>query len=472
MSPEVLQKTASDFRCVHKSRIYAGFGAFWALRCTPRAGRASGYCGSRDSSESAAPPGLDHPLEAFLSASRGMCNPVDFLATMAARWQLKLSRPWDGLPPSVSDHDYYWAPLMSGNSHAPSFSASTPADVSSTLTGESAGARRATIRWLIASALMVIVTLVVGGVTRLTESGLSITQWQPITGVIPPLSQAHWESAFQQYLLIPEAQTVHLGITLEQFKVLYWWEWAHRFAARLAGLVIALPFFVLLVRRQIPRRLIPQLLLLPVLTAAQGALGWYMVSSGLSDRTDVSQYRLVAHLGLALVIYVIAVWTAMTLHARETTRGEGSRKSRATALAVLTFVTILSGGFVAGLDAGHIYNTFPMMGSSVAPAGYWQIEPAWRNWFENPAAVQFNHRLLAMVVLVMSAWWWAASRRRVGDAREARAWNMIGLAVVVQVALGITTLVMRVPIPVAALHQLGAVALLTAALWAAAVGRR
>lgn len=319
---------------------------------------------------------------------------------------------------------------------------------------------------------MVIVTLVVGGVTRLTESGLSITQWQPITGVIPPLNEADWVAAFQQYLLIPEAQTVHLGISLEQFKVLYWWEWAHRLAARLAGLVIALPFFVLLVRRQLPRALVPRLLLLPILTAAQGALGWYMVSSGLSDRTDVSQYRLVAHLGLALVIYVIAVWTAMTLHVGSEAGVPSARRGRAMALATLTFVTILSGGFVAGLDAGHIYNTFPLMGSGVVPEGYWQIEPAWRNWFENPAAVQFNHRVLAMVVLVAAAWWWAGSRRSISDERESRAWNLIALAVLAQVALGITTLVMRVPIPVAALHQLGAVALLTAALWAAALPNR
>jgi len=330
---------------------------------------------------------------------------------------------------------------------------------------------RSLVRWLAASAVCVILTLIIGGGTRLTEAGLSITQWQPVSGVLPPLNDAAWASAFQRYLAIPEAQTVHRGITLEQFKVLFWWEWAHRFIARIAGLVIAVPFLWLLIRRKLPRPLIPRLLALPVLTAAQGALGWYMVSSGLSVRTDVSQYRLVAHLGLALVIYVIAVWTALSLRIGESRGGATHRSRPAIAIAAFTFVTILSGGFVAGLDAGHIYNTFPMMGASLVPAEYAQLSPAWRNWFENAAAVQFNHRVMATLLLMVTAWLWARARRSSGSAGEHRAWNLVGLAAVVQVTLGIATLLMRVPIPIAALHQLGAVALLTAALWAAAVAR-
>jgi cytochrome c oxidase assembly protein subunit 15 len=292
-----------------------------------------------------------------------------------------------------------------------------------------------------------------------------------VSGVLPPLNDADWASAFQRYLAIPEAQTVHRGITLEQFKVLFWWEWAHRFIARIAGLVIAVPFVWLLIRRKLPRHLIPRLLALPILTAAQGALGWYMVSSGLSVRTDVSQYRLVAHLGLALVIYVIAVWTAMSLRHGDSRTVARHASRPAITLAALTFVTILSGGFVAGLDAGHIYNSFPMMGASLVPDGYSQLSPLWRNWFENPAAVQFNHRLLATLLLTVAAWLWARARRSSRSAEERRAWNLVALAAVVQVTLGIATLLMRVPIPVAALHQLGAVALLTAALWAAIVAR-
>ncbi len=327
------------------------------------------------------------------------------------------------------------------------------------------------VRWLYACAICVVLTLVIGGGTRLTEAGLSITQWQPVSGVLPPLNDADWGVAFQRYLAIPEAQTVHRGITLEQFKVLFWWEWAHRLIARVAGLVIALPFLWLLIRGRLPRPLIPRLLSLPLLVAGQGVLGWYMVTSGLSERTDVSQYRLVAHLGLALVIYVIAVWTAMSLQL-DVSRGHADRSARpAMALATLTFITILSGGFVAGLDAGHIYNTFPLMGASVVPSEYGQLSPAWRNWFENPAAVQFNHRVLATVVLTMAAWLWARARRASRTAGERRAWNLIGVTAVIQVTLGIATLLLRVPIPVAALHQLGAVALLTAALWAAAIRR-
>lgn len=311
-------------------------------------------------------------------------------------------------------------------------------------------------RWMLASAAVVVLTLVIGGTTRLTESGLSITEWKPVSGVLPPLTREAWDAAFAAYQQIPEAQTVHRGITLEAFKSLFWWEWAHRIVARLAGLVMALPFLWLLVRRQLPEGWSTRLGALPVLTLAQGALGWYMVSSGLSQRTDVSQYRLVAHLGLALVIYAIAIWTWLDL--RPGPRGDRLNRMGAV-VAALAGVTILSGGFVAGLDAGHIFNTFPLMGDGLVPPGYAQLTPGWRNWFENAAAVQFNHRVLATVTLAAAivAWW--RSRAPGGTA--------MGLAALAQVALGITTLLMQVPIPIAALHQLGAVGLLTAALWAA-----
>ncbi|MBC7895219.1 MAG: COX15/CtaA family protein [Cytophagaceae bacterium] len=313
---------------------------------------------------------------------------------------------------------------------------------------------------MIASALVVVLTLVIGGATRLTESGLSITEWKPVSGVLPPLSAADWEAAYQAYLKIPEAQTVHLGITLPQFQSLFWWEWAHRLVARIAGLVIALPFVVLLVAGRIPRHLRVRLAALPLLTAAQGVLGWYMVTSGLTGRTDVSQYRLVAHLGLALAIYVIAAWTALTLPVRQ-----GPIARSAFAIALLAFVTILSGGFVAGLDAGHVYNTFPLMGSGFVPPGYGQLTPAWRNLFENAAAVQFNHRVLAMTtVLVVAVLAFREFRRH---ARLPAPWLAIVGAVLVQVVLGVATLLLRVPLGIAALHQLGAVVLLTAALWAA-----
>jgi heme a synthase len=311
-------------------------------------------------------------------------------------------------------------------------------------------------RWMLASAAIVVLTLVIGGTTRLTESGLSITEWKPVSGILPPLTREAWDAAFAAYQRIPEAQTVHRGITLESFKALFWWEWAHRIVARVAGLVMALPFLWLLVRRQVPAGWMTRLGALPVLTLAQGALGWYMVSSGLSQRTDVSQYRLVAHLGLALVIYGIAIWTWLDLRSGQ--RREHINRMGAL-VAALAAITIISGGFVAGLDAGHIFNTFPLMGDGLVPPGYTQLTPMWRNWFENAAAVQFNHRVLALLTVFATI---AAWRR--GRAPGA---NGMALAALVQVTLGVTTLLLRVPIPIAALHQLGAVVLLTAALWAA-----
>ena len=326
---------------------------------------------------------------------------------------------------------------------------------------------RAVRKWLIATAVSVVVTLVVGGATRLTESGLSITEWKPVTGVLPPMTAEAWDSAYQQYQQIPEAQTVHAGITLSQFKALYWWEWAHRIAGRLVGLVVLIPFLWFWRRGVIPRHLFPRLLSLPLLVGAQGALGWYMVSSGLAERTSVSPYRLVAHLSLALLIFAIAVWTVAEL------RESGMRTStpisvRRTVYAfiVAVVVTIMSGGFVAGLDAGRIFNEFPLMGGQVIPAGYGSGTGI-RNWFENPIAAQFNHRWLA-ILLALSIWitWVIAERRWPSSLRH---WMRLAAAVaLVQATLGVTTLLLGAPILVAMLHQLGAVALLTVFLNAGA----
>jgi cytochrome c oxidase assembly protein subunit 15 len=330
---------------------------------------------------------------------------------------------------------------------------------------------RAVRRWLYATMLAVLAVLVVGGITRLTESGLSITVWKPITGVLPPMSEAGWLQAFEQYQQIPEAQTVHAGITLAKFKNLFFWEWAHRLIARLVGLVIAIPFFYLLLKGRIRPSLRIPLANLPILVALQGVMGWYMVQSGLSERTSVSAYRLTAHLALAIVIYVVAAWTAFRLHpssesdtvAIDHTTPNGG----AVALATLVFVVILTGGFVAGLDAGLVYDTFRLMGGSVVPPTYGDLSPLWRNWFENPAAVQFHHRTLALVTLAVALW--LAWRRRAASTsvETRRAWLWVLLAGILQVTLGVTTLLLHVPISLAALHQVGAVALLTAALYAA-----
>ena len=332
---------------------------------------------------------------------------------------------------------------------------------------------RALRRWLYATMVAVLVALVVGGATRLTESGLSITVWKPVTGVLPPLTDADWQGAYSKYLAIPEAQTVHAGITLEGFKRLFWWEWVHRLLARIVGLVIAVPYFWLLWRGRIRPSLRLRLSNLPILVTLQGVLGWYMVQSGLSVRTSVSQYRLTAHLSLAVVIYVLAAWTALRLRPG-TADGERQRTPHrgALLLSVVVVLVIVSGGFVAGLDAGMIFNTFPLMGGRVVPDGYGQLMPWWRNWFENPVAAQFNHRVLAVGTAAFALWLAASRRRALRRAAphhaERRAWGWVIVAVAAQLSLGVATLLLHVPISIAALHQLGALALLTAALAAAA----
>lgn len=340
-------------------------------------------------------------------------------------------------------------------------------------------ADRAVVRWLLATALAVVAAIAVGGITRLTESGLSITEWKPVSGVLPPLTSGDWNDAYQKYLQIPEAQTVHKGITLDQFKGLYWWEWAHRLVARGVGLVIALPYFVLLLRRRIRPGLRLRLANLPLLTALQGGMGWYMVQSGLSERTDVSAYRLVAHLGLALVIFAIAIWTAAALVRTARLADEGGERDTATTaqrrattvFATLTFVTMLSGGFVAGLDAGHFFNTFPLMGGQVVPPGYGAVA-GWRNLFENPVAVQFHHRVLAVITAAVTWMLWLRAERAKWTPLLRQQMRLASAVVLVQVSLGIATLLLFVPITVAVLHQLGAVALLTVALFVAAEAHR
>jgi cytochrome c oxidase assembly protein subunit 15 len=263
---------------------------------------------------------------------------------------------------------------------------------------------------------------------------------------------------------------VHAGITLDKFKTLFFWEWAHRLVARLVGLVIAIPFFCLLLTGRVRPELRLRLASLPVLVLMQGVMGWYMVQSGLSERTSVSQYRLTAHLALAIVIYVVAAWTAFRLQpspGSDVVELERAKPDRAAlALAALVFVVILTGGFVAGLDAGLVYNTFPLMGGSVVPPTYGDLTPFWRNWFDNPAAVQFHHRTLALITLAVALWLAWRRRSATSDARLRRAWGWVQVAAVVQVSLGVATLLLHVPISVAALHQVGAVGLLTGVMWA------
>jgi cytochrome c oxidase assembly protein subunit 15 len=333
-----------------------------------------------------------------------------------------------------------------------------------------AGWRRPVAAWLFACCGLIFLMVVVGGITRLTLSGLSITEWKPVVGVIPPLSAAEWAAEFAKYRQIPEYEAVHSSMTLAEFKGIFYWEYAHRLLGRLIGVAFAVPLVWFLLRRRLPRRLAPRLVGILLLGFAQGALGWYMVKSGLADRIEVSQYRLVAHLAVALAIYTAILWAALGIARNppwpdfSAVASAGWRRA-AEVMLVLLALTILAGGFVAGTRAGLTYNTFPLMDGRVVPAGYSQLHPFYLNWFENIAAVQFDHRVLAIATAAAALAMWAAGLRTRLPHRARRALHLLLLAAALQVGLGISTLLLVVPIPLAAAHQAGAMLLLTAAVY-------
>lgn len=326
--------------------------------------------------------------------------------------------------------------------------------------------RPALALWLFAVCGLIALMVVVGGLTRLTDSGLSITEWKPIHGALPPLSAQEWNEEFEAYKQIPQYQKLNRGMTLEEFKEIFWWEWSHRNLGRLIGLAFFLPFLVFWVRGMIERPLIPRLLVLFVLGGMQGFLGWYMVASGLTDRVDVSQYRLVAHLGLALFIYAAILWTALPLWRGEWPAVGTAHPLYRQSLAVLglIFLQILLGGFVAGTDAGLTYNTWPLMDGALIPSGAYSTTPVWLAPFEDVTTVQFNHRVMGYIVLAaaLAVFVQGVRMRLTGYAHWASL--LLAGAVVLQVAIGIWTLLAVMPIWLAALHQFGAVILLTASL--------
>jgi heme a synthase len=310
--------------------------------------------------------------------------------------------------------------------------------------------------WLWTIAVLIGCMVIVGGATRLTDSGLSITEWRPLLGAIPPLNTADWSTAFEKYKLIPEYQIQNRGMSLADFKFIYWWEWAHRFLGRFIGLAFIVPLVVFVVTRRVAKSLWPRLLLLFVVGGLQGALGWYMVASGLSERTDVSQYRLAAHLSLAFLLFAAVVLTALRLHVSQPMQwGRGSRM--ALGFVALLFLQIAVGGFVAGLDAGHASYTWPQMNGAWVPDGLSNLQPVWKNWFENALAVQFNHRLLAYGLLLLA--FIQAMRLRNTSA------TLVLAAVMCQAMLGILTVLWEVPLATALAHQGGALIVLAVALW-------
>ena len=329
---------------------------------------------------------------------------------------------------------------------------------------------RAVAIWLLITAGMIFAMALIGAITRLTESGLSIMEWAPVAGILPPLSSAEWHRVFDLYQQIPEFKLVNPGMTLEEFKTIYWWEYIHRLWGRLIGVFFLAGYLWLFLKGRIRRELWPHLLAMFVLGGLQGVLGWVMVASGFADRTDVSQYRLVAHLMAALLIYSYIIWLAAAL-LRPYPRPSADPRWRAlkgqlVMFGILVLVTIASGGFVAGLDAGLIYNTFPTMEGAWVPPDYGELEPYYLNFFENIAAVQFNHRLLAIVTVILALLLWAWGRRLSLAPEATTALDLVACFAVIQVALGVITLIMVVPISVAVLHQAGAIALLTAVIWA------
>jgi cytochrome c oxidase assembly protein subunit 15 len=322
--------------------------------------------------------------------------------------------------------------------------------------------------WLGLVALLIVAMILVGGATRLTDSGLSITEWKPVTGVVPPLTDSAWQEAFDAYQKIPEYLEVKRGMSLEEFKTIYWWEWGHRFLGRLIGVVFLLPFLAFWIAGYIPRAWLPRLAGLFVLGGMQGAVGWYMVKSGLVARVDVSQYRLAAHLGIAVAILGYTLWLIFDLgreQIRETRSGSRGAAWVAGAVLALIYLQILAGGLVAGLDAGFGYNTWPLINGAFVPSGLGEAQPLVLNLFENPLTVQFDHRMLGYTVVlatILQAGWLAL--RRAAPELVTSAFILMCLALL-QATLGVWTLLLAVPIGLGLAHQAGAILLFAAALY-------
>ena len=308
--------------------------------------------------------------------------------------------------------------------------------------------------WLYVLAAMVLVMVMVGGMTRLTGSGLSITTWKPISGIIPPLSEADWLAEFAGYKLIPQYEVYNHWMTLEDFKGIFWWEWGHRFLGRMIGFAFAIPFVIFLFQRRLTRDMAIPLAGLFVLGGFQGFLGWWMVSSGLTELTSVSQYRLAAHLSAALMLLLALVWVARRMRP-EPTEGIVTPANiwSVTMLLVLLVIQVAAGAFVAGLDAGMGFNTWPLMEGKLIPDGLGAYDPAWRSLFEHGLTVQFNHRMLAYVITIVTAVMLALQLRGAGLSGVHRWLGLIAVLVLAQVGLGIATLLSMINIDLAVTHQ-------------------
>ncbi|MCO6361670.1 heme A synthase [Paracoccus sp. 08] len=343
--------------------------------------------------------------------------------------------------------------------------AARPVQTTGMIDARPRGARRAIRAWLAVLFVLVLAMIVVGGATRLTGSGLSITEWKPVTGAIPPMNAADWQSEFDLYRQIPQYQELNRGMSLSEFQYIYWWEWGHRLLGRVVGLVWALGFVFFWATSRIPTGWTPRLLSLGALGGLQGAIGWWMVSSGLNEgMLRVASYRLATHLGIAFLILGLITWYVLQLSRSEAElmrarrAGEAKLFRMSTGLMHLTFVQILLGALVAGIDAGRTYTGWPTMGGEWIPVAIWDGTLGWRNFFENPALVQFIHRMTGYLLAIFAVVVWLRARRSPHPVTRG-AFSVMIVAMAAQIGLGILNVIHASPLLLALTHQFGAVVL-------------
>ncbi|MCX6294877.1 MAG: COX15/CtaA family protein [Bacteroidetes bacterium] len=328
---------------------------------------------------------------------------------------------------------------------------------------------RSIIIWLFAGCFLVYAMVVIGGITRLTHSGLSMVEWNPIIGSLPPISDADWQAPFEKYKQTPEYQIVNNQFTLDEFKSIYWWEYSHRLLGRTIGLVFLIPFFYFLKMKKFDRPLLKKMFILLILGALQGFLGWFMVKSGLQKSPHVSHYRLATHLISAFTIFGFTFWYALDLLYPKMLQEESAILKNIKKWARIMFgviiLQIIYGAFVAGLRAGLIYNTYPTMLGSLMPESVTSFEPFWKNFLENPSGIQFLHRNIALVVTILVLFVWEKSRKLNLNSLQRKSSNFMLIVLGIQFTLGVITLLYAVPVALGVLHQTGAFFLFASALF-------
>ncbi len=323
---------------------------------------------------------------------------------------------------------------------------------------------KSVVYWLCLGAILIFLMVVVGGITRLTHSGLSMSDYNLITGTIPPLNQAEWEEAFELYKQYPEFQKLNYNFTLADFKKIYFWEWIHRVIGRVIGLVFIVPFVYFLIRKQLSRSTLKKAIILLILGGFQGFLGWFMVKSGLIDRPDVSHYRLAAHLSTAFLTFAFTLWVVLDILYKSRLKVDKGFRNLIRFGFVLLMVQIIYGAFVAGIDGGFLHNHWPMMsdGKFIHPTVYTELEPTIKNFIEGKSGVQFVHRMLAYAIVILIIWIWKRSRKLAVTNHQRIGMNIMLALVGIQFLLGVFTLVLQVPIWLGVAHQVGALLLLGA----------